>query len=67
MSEEIQQLVLWLIPAAPLASAIITALLGPKLLRYKSHLPCWSALAISFVCSLVLMLKILPDLLRWTG
>lgn len=61
MSEEIQQLVLWLIPAAPLASAIITALLGPKLLRYKSHLPCWSALAISFVCSLVLMLKILPS------
>jgi NADH-quinone oxidoreductase subunit L len=61
MSEEIQQLVLWLIPAAPLASAIITALLGPRLLRYKSHLPCWSALAVSFVCSLILLLKILPS------
>lgn len=61
MSEEIQQLVLWLIPVAPLASAVITALLGPKLLRYKSHLPCWSALAVSFVCSLILLLKILPS------
>ncbi|MBC7966748.1 MAG: NADH-quinone oxidoreductase subunit L [Fuerstia sp.] len=61
MSEDIQQLVLWLIPAAPLIAAIITALLGPKLLRYKSHLPCWSALAVSFVCSLILLLKILPS------
>jgi len=61
MSEEIQQIVLWLIPAAPLLAAIVTALLGPKLLRYKSHLPCWSALAVSFVCSLILLLKILPS------
>lgn len=61
MSEDVQQLVLWLIPAAPLISAIITALLGPKLLRYKSHLPCWSAIAVSFVCSLILLLKILPS------
>ena len=61
MSEELQQIVLWLIPAAPLLAAIITALLGPQLLRYKSHLPCWSALAVSFVCSLILLLKILPS------
>ncbi len=61
MAEEIQHLVLWLIPAAPLMSAIITALLGPKLLRYRSHLPCWSALAVSFVCSLILLLKVLPS------
>ena len=61
MSEDIQQIVLWLIPAAPLLAAIVTALLGPKLLRYKSHLPCWSALAVSFVCSLILLLKILPS------
>ena len=60
MSEDIQQLILWLIPAAPLLAAISTALLGPKLLRHKSHLPCWSALALSFVCSLILLLKILP-------
>ena len=62
MPEDIQQIVLWLIPAAPLIAAIITALLGPKLLRYKSHLPCWSALAVSFVCSLILLLKILPSI-----
>ncbi len=61
MSEDTQQIVLWLIPAAPLLAAIVTALLGPKLLRYKSHLPCWSALAVSFVCSLILLLKILPS------
>lgn len=61
MSEETQQLVLWLIPAAPLASAIMTALFGPKLLKYRSHLPCWSALAVSFACSLILLLKILPS------
>jgi NADH-quinone oxidoreductase subunit L len=60
MSEDVQQIILWLIPAAPLISAIITALLGPKLLRYKSHLPCWSAIAVSFLCSLILLLKILP-------
>ncbi len=61
MSEEVQQLVLWLIPVAPLLAAVVTALLGPKLLRGKSHLPCWSALAVSFVCSLILLLKILPS------
>lgn len=61
MSEDLQQIVLWLIPAAPLVAAIVTAVLGPKLLRYKSHLPCWSALAVSFVCSLILLLKILPS------
>ena len=60
MSEDVQQIILWLIPAAPLISAIMTALLGPKLLRYRSHLPCWSAIAVSFVCSLILLLKILP-------
>ena len=35
MSEDIQHIVLWLIPAAPLLAAIVTALLGPKLLRYR--------------------------------
>ena len=61
MSEDVQQIILWLIPAAPLISAIVTALLGPKLLRYISLLPCWSAIAVSFVCSLVLLVKILPS------
>lgn len=60
MSEDLQQLILWLIPAAPLVSAIITAFLGPGVLRSKSHLPCWAALAVSFLCSLTLLLKVLP-------
>ncbi len=60
MSEELQQLVLWLIPGAPLISALVTAFLGPKLLRFRSHLPCWAALSVSFVCSMILMLKLLP-------
>lgn len=55
MSEELLYPLLWLIPVAPLASAIVTALLGPKLLKYRSHLPCWSALAVSFLSSLVLL------------
>ncbi|MBL8817700.1 MAG: NADH-quinone oxidoreductase subunit L [Planctomyces sp.] len=60
MSETTQQLILWLIPVAPLLSAVITGLFGPGILRYRSHLPCWAALAVSFVCSLILLLKILP-------
>lgn len=60
MSEDLQHLILWLIPMAPLASAIVTALLGKKLLRYRSHLPCWAALAVSFVCSLILLTQIIP-------
>ncbi len=55
MSEELLYPLLWLIPVAPLASAIVTALLGPKVLKYRSHLPCWSALAVSFLSSLVLL------------
>ncbi len=61
MSETTQQLILWLIPVAPLLSALITALAGPGALRYKSHLPCWTALAVSFVCSLILLFQILPS------
>jgi NADH-quinone oxidoreductase subunit L len=61
MSESQEQLVLWLIPLAPLAAAIITAALGPKVLRQQSHLPCWLALAISAVCSMVLLFSIMPE------
>jgi len=60
MNDAAQQMILWLIPGAPLASAIVTALLGPKFLRERSHWPCWMALAISAVCSLVLLVSIVP-------
>jgi NADH-quinone oxidoreductase subunit L len=61
MLESPEKLVLWVIPLAPLAAAIITALLGPKMLRQQSHLPCWFALAVSAVCSMVLLFSIMPQ------
>ncbi|MFM8726506.1 MAG: hypothetical protein ACKON9_15430, partial [Planctomycetaceae bacterium] len=56
MSQELLAPLLCLIPAAPLLSAVVTALLGPKLLKYRSHIPCWSALAVSFAASLAVLL-----------
>ena len=56
-----EQLVLWLIPLAPLAAAVVTAALGPKVLRQRSHLPCWFGLAVSAVCSMVLLFSIVPQ------
>ncbi|MCC6492404.1 MAG: NADH-quinone oxidoreductase subunit L [Pirellulales bacterium] len=61
MPLEFQQLVLWLIPAAPLAAAVVISLLGPKLLRERSHWPCWLALAVSTACALVLLTNIMPQ------
>ena len=61
MPDSIQQLVLWLIPLAPLAAAVVTAALGPKWLRQRSHLPCWFGLAVAAVCSFVLLLSIVPE------
>lgn len=62
MAEETRQLILWLIPIAPLASAIITALLGKLWLKDRSHLPCCAALGVSLVCSLILLFHILPEM-----
>jgi NADH-quinone oxidoreductase subunit L len=61
MSESTRQLVMWLIPGAPLAAAIVTALVGPKLLRERSHWPCWVALAVATICSFVLLVSIVPN------
>jgi NADH:ubiquinone oxidoreductase subunit 5 (subunit L)/multisubunit Na+/H+ antiporter MnhA subunit len=60
MSPEQQQLVLWLIPGAPLLAAVVIAFLGPRFLRSRSHLPCWLALATSAVCALILLFHIMP-------
>jgi NADH-quinone oxidoreductase subunit L len=43
-----------LIPALPLAAAVLVAVLGPKVLRGYSHWPVVLAIAGSFLCSLVL-------------
>jgi NADH-quinone oxidoreductase subunit L len=51
---------MWLIPIAPLAAAIVTALFGPRLMREKSHLPCWFGLAVAVACAYVLLLRIVP-------
>ena len=49
------RLLLMLIPGLPLAAAGLTALLGPRVLRGKSHYLAIAALAGSFVCSLLLV------------
>jgi len=52
------QMYLWLIPALPLAGAAISAFLGPRVLRDRSHWPCVLGLAGAFVCSLVVFVTI---------
>jgi NADH-quinone oxidoreductase subunit L len=46
---------LWLIPALPLAASMITGLLGPRLLRERSHLPCIAAALASFILSCMVL------------
>jgi NADH-quinone oxidoreductase subunit L len=54
------RLVMWLIPLAPLAAAVVTALFGPRGLRQRGHWPCWLGLAVATVCSLILFREIVP-------
>jgi len=54
------QLILWLIPGAPLLAAGIIALFGKLFLGERSHVPCVAALAVAFACSLVLLTQIVP-------
>ncbi|BBO31909.1 NADH-quinone oxidoreductase subunit L [Lacipirellula parvula] len=60
MSPATEQLVLWLIPGAPLVAALVIALLGKSLLHERSHWPCWLALATSMVCAILLVTKVVP-------
>jgi len=60
MSDEANTLALWLIPLAPLASAIVIALSGKWFLKERSHGPCWIALATAFVASLVVLTRVVP-------
>jgi NADH-quinone oxidoreductase subunit L len=43
-----------LIPALPLAAAVMVAVLGPRVLRQYSHWPVVLAIVASFLCSLIL-------------
>ncbi len=47
-----------LIPALPLAASLTTALLGPRLLRTRSHLPAVAAIALSFLASVLLVFQV---------
>ncbi len=47
-----------LIPALPLAATVATAVLGPRVLRGRSHLPVVTALALSFVASILLIFQV---------
>src|SRR5258705_112343 len=67
MPEHVQQIVLWLIPAAPLVAAVVTAAFGPAVLRHRSHLPCLLGLAFAMVCAFVLLVSILPAGLKESG
>jgi NADH-quinone oxidoreductase subunit L len=48
-----------LIPALPLAAALIIGLLGKPLLKQYSHWPCVGAIVLSCVCSLLLLRGVL--------
>jgi NADH-quinone oxidoreductase subunit L len=57
MSDEVRPY-LWLIPALPLASAAITAVFGPGLLRRQSHWPCILATAGACVAAVMTFLAV---------
>ena len=54
---EISRLLI-LIPALPLAAAVIVAVLGPRLLRGRSHWPVILGIGLSFLCSLMLAQRV---------
>ena len=47
-----------LIPALPLAAALLTAVLGPRLLRQRSHVFVVTAIGLAFAASLVLLFRV---------
>jgi NADH-quinone oxidoreductase subunit L len=49
------EVLMWLIPAAPLAAAVLIAALGNRVLRGMSHVPAVAAIGFSAVCALVLL------------
>jgi NADH-quinone oxidoreductase subunit L len=52
------KILLMMIPALPLAAALLTAVLGPRVLRERSHWPTLLALVISCAASLVLLYQV---------
>ena len=52
---------LTIIVALPLLSAVVTAVLGPKVLRAYSHVPTVLALLGAFVCAALLLWQAVPS------
>ena len=48
---------LWLIPAAPLAAAVLIAFAGSRWLRGASHWPCVVAIGVSALCAITLLVS----------
>jgi NADH:ubiquinone oxidoreductase subunit 5 (subunit L)/multisubunit Na+/H+ antiporter MnhA subunit len=46
---------LWLIPALPLVASVLTAFLGPRVLRDQSHWPCIVSLGLSCLLSFLVL------------
>ncbi len=61
------EVVLTLIPAAPLLAAAVIAVLGKPLLKERSHLVTVAAFLVSFAMSLVLMFQDLPAVATQTA
>ncbi len=55
------------IPGLPLAAALLTALLGQRVLRERSHVPTITAVALSCMASLILMVQVGREVGRATG
>ena len=51
---------IWLIPLLPVAAAVITAALGPGVLRRWSHLPCLIAAVTAAVLSVGVLFDSVP-------
>jgi len=49
----------WLIPLLPLAAAVITLVLGAKVLGKRAHWPCVLALAGSAVCAVLMLVEVM--------
>jgi NADH-quinone oxidoreductase subunit L len=49
---------LWLIPGLPLLASVVTAFLGPRLLRNQSHWPCILAVVAAFFLSAAVFLTV---------
>jgi len=60
-------ILLVLIPALPLAAAVLTAALGKHLLRGQSHLPAVAAIALSCLASIMLVFQVQGEADRTAG